>query len=158
MSPDAARAAGVIAERTGVEHHDVVVVLGSGLGSWPDTFPPETRAVPYERIPGFPLPQVQGHAGTAYSVRLGDNRTLVLSGRVHAYEGHSMEAVTFAVRTAVLGGCRTVVLTNAAGACGDDLDAGDLAVVTDHVNHSGISPLAGPTAPEITSDSSTLAA
>ena len=137
------RATGVLAERTGCERHDVVVVLGSGLGGYPDRLEDKV-AVSYRDLPGFPIPTAVGHAGTAYSAQMGDNRVLMLSGRAHAYEGHEPEAITFAVRTAIMTGCRVVVLTNAAGCCGDGMAAGDLALITDHVNLSGVSALAGP--------------
>ena len=137
------RAAGALAEHTGRERHDVAVVLGSGLGEYPNRVSDKV-AVPYRDLPGFPIPTAVGHAGTAYSVQMGDNRVLLLSGRAHAYEGHEPDAITFAVRTAVTAGCRVVVLTNAAGCCGDGMAAGDLAVITDHVNLAGISVLAGP--------------
>ena len=133
----------VLAERTGCERHDVCVVLGSGLGGYPDRISDKV-AVSYRDLPGFPIPTAIGHAGTAYSTQMGGNRVLLLSGRAHAYEGHDPEAITFAVRTAITAGCRAVVLTNAAGACGEGMAAGDLAVITDHVNLAGISALAGP--------------
>lgn len=137
-------AARVLAERTGVEKHDAVAVLGSGLGGYPDRFAPgETVSVPYRDLPGFPIPKAMGHSGTAHSVQMGPNRILLLSGRAHAYEGHPAEAVTFPVRAAVMAGCRTVVLTNAAGGCGEGIEPGDLAAITDHINLAGVSPLAG---------------
>ena len=131
-----------IARLTGRDRHDVVMVLGSGLGGYPDKFSGAV-AVPYTEIPGFPIPGAVGHAGTAYSVECGDNRVLMLSGRVHAYEGYPADVITFAVRTAVLAGCRTVVLTNASGGCGEDIQPGDLVVITDHINLAGMSPLRG---------------
>ena len=136
------QAARVLAERTGRERHDVCVVLGSGLGGYPDRIRDKVAAS-YRDLPGFPIPTAIGHAGTAYSTHMGDNRVLLLSGRAHAYEGHDPESITFAVRTAVTAGCRVVVLTNAAGACGEGMAAGDLAVITDHVNLAGVSALAG---------------
>ncbi len=136
-------AAEVLAERTGCERHDVAVVLGSGLGSYPDRLD-DAVAVPYRDLPGFPMPTAAGHSGTARSAQLGDNRVLLMSGRAHAYEGHNPEAITFAVRAAVTAGCRVVVLTNAAGCCGHGMSAGDLALITDHINLAGISVLAGP--------------
>jgi purine-nucleoside phosphorylase len=140
---DAASAtAALLAERTGCERHDVVAVLGSGLGTYPATLE-GALGVPYEELPGFPIPGAVGHAGTAYSVQMGVNRVLLLAGRAHAYEGHSIDVVTFPVRVAVLAGVRTVVLTNAAGGCGDGIDPGDLVVITDHINMAGISPLKG---------------
>lgn len=137
-------AARVLAERTGVEKHDAVAVLGSGLGGYPDRFPPgETVSVPYRDLPGFPIPKAMGHSGTAHSAQMGPNRILLLSGRAHAYEGHPAEAITFPVRAAVMAGCRTVVLTNAAGGCGEGIEPGDLVAITDHINLAGVSPLAG---------------
>lgn len=136
------RTAGIIAERTEQEHHDVVAVLGSGLGGYPAGLD-DAVAVPFAELPGFPIPAAAGHAGTAYSVQKGDNRVLLLAGRSHAYEGHPMEVVTFPVRTAILTGARKVVLTNAAGGCGDGIEPGDLVLITDHINMSGISPLMG---------------
>ena len=132
----------LIAAKTGVERHDVVAVLGSGLGGYPATLA-DTVAVPYAELPGFPIPKAVGHAGTAYSTRMGQNRVLLLAGRPHAYEGHSMEAVTFPIRASILAGATTVVLTNAAGGCGDGIEPGDLVLLTDHLNMSGISPLMG---------------
>ena len=137
------RTAAALAERTGCERHDVVVVLGSGLGAYPDRIRDKV-AVSYQDLPGFPIPTAIGHAGTAYSAQMGENRVLLLSGRAHAYEGQDPEAITFAVRTAITAGCRVVVLTNAAGCCGEGMAAGDLAVITDHVNLAGVSVLAGP--------------
>lgn len=134
--------ADILAERTGAERHDVVAVLGSGLGGYPDTLPEAVR-VSYSDLPGFPVPGAVGHAGAAYSVQMGPNRVLLLAGRPHAYEGHPMEVVTFPVRASILAGARTVVLTNAAGGCGDGVEPGDLVLITDHINMSGISPLLG---------------
>lgn len=137
-----AEAASALARLTGAERHDAAVVLGSGLGGYPDGLE-DAVAVPYADLPGFPIPQAAGHAGAAYSVRKGANRVLLLSGRVHIYEGHPADAVAFPVRTAVMAGCRTVVLTNAAGGCGEGMEPGGLALITDHINMAGVSPLKG---------------
>lgn len=136
-------AAAAIAETTGRARHSTAVILGSGLGAYPQRLTGAT-AVPYAEIPGFPLPQVSGHAGTLYSVEMGRAAVLLLAGRAHAYEGHSLETVVFAVRSCILAGCRRVVLTNAAGACHDGLAPGDLVIITDHLNLSGRNPLVGP--------------
>jgi purine-nucleoside phosphorylase len=137
------QAAAVIGEATGHPRHDVVAVLGSGLGGYPAGLD-DTVAISYSDIPGFPVPNVAGHAGTAYSAQFGANRVLLLAGRAHTYEGHSMETVTFAVRASILAGARTVVLTNACGGCGDGLSAGDLVLIRDHLNLAGQTPLLGP--------------
>jgi len=137
-----AETAEVLHHKTGRDQHDALVVLGSGLGAYPDSLS-EATAIPYEQLPGFPRPGAVGHAGTAYSVQMGANRVLLLAGRAHAYEGYAMEKVTFPVRMAVLAGCSTVVLTNAAGGCGEGIGPGDLVAITDHINMSGFSPLMG---------------
>ncbi|MGH8875457.1 MAG: purine-nucleoside phosphorylase, partial [Acidimicrobiia bacterium] len=99
--------------------------------------------VSYSEIPGFPLPAVEGHAGSLFSVELHGGPLLVLAGRVHAYEGWAMADVVLAVRTSVLAGCRTIVLTNAAGGCGNGLAPGDLVLIRDHLNLAGRNPLVG---------------
>ena len=85
--------------------HSVAVVLGSGLGDYAAALPGAV-AVPYADLPGFPVPQVEGHGGTLYSADPEGKPVLVLSGRVHTYEGWPLDKVVFAVRTAVLCGCR----------------------------------------------------
>lgn len=137
------QAAGALAELTGRGNHDVVAVLGSGLGGYPGRLEGAVL-VSYNDLPGFPLPTAEGHAGTAYSARIGANRVLLMSGRIHAYEGRSADEIVFAVRAAITAGCRKVVLTNASGGCGDGLEAGDLVLITDHVSLTGLSPLTGP--------------
>jgi len=139
---DLQEAAGAIRATTGQDNHQVAVVLGSGLGSFPDGLE-NTTSVGYGDIPGFPKPNVEGHQGHLVSAQFGDNRVLLLAGRVHAYEGHPLETLVFAVRSCLLAGCRTVVLTNAAGGCGTGLAAGDLVLISDHLNLTGRNPLVG---------------
>ena len=136
-------AAVVIAARTGVDSHDAAVVLGSGLSDYARNLQ-GTIEILYEDIPGFPVPQVVGHGGVLLSVPIGDKRLLVLSGRVHAYEGWRMSEVVFGVRAAVSTGVRNVMLTNAAGGVADQLSPGDLVIISDHLNLTGRSPLRGP--------------
>lgn len=136
-------AAQAIAEATGHPRHDVVVVLGSASGDFPDHLE-ESTAVPYPDLPGFPVPAVLGHAGTLYSASFGDNRVLLLAGRVHAYEGYPPDVLTFAVRASLAAGCHTLVVTNAAGGCGDGMTAGSVVLIRDHINLAGINPLVGP--------------
>ena len=146
MDYDAIRsAAAAVATATGRDRHDVAVVLGSGLGSYAATIPGGIE-VPYTEIPGFPTPKVEGHAGSLFSASVGDNGrfALLFAGRVHTYEGWEMDEVVFGVRTAAMAGCRTVLLTNAAGGVGDELEPGDLVTIRDHINFTGRNPLVGP--------------
>lgn len=140
--PPVQEAAAAIRQRTGMENHDVAVVLGSGLGSYAAGLA-KTAAIPYRDIPGFTIPQAVGHAGAAYSVPMGANRVLLLAGRAHAYEGHDLGTVVLPVRAAVAAGCRTVVLTNASGGIAPSLSPGDLTVIRDHINLAGGNPLVG---------------
>lgn len=143
---DAARAAAtVLAERTGVERHDVAVVLGSGWRPAADALGEADHAFPATDLPGFPAPLVEGHASELRSVTVGERRVLISLGRVHAYEGHDLASVVHGVRTAVLAGCSTVVLTNAAGGIGAGLSIGQPVLIRDHLNLTGRSPLTGPT-------------
>lgn len=99
------------------------------------------KKISYAQIPGFPKPTVSGHAGELYFGHLGETPVLVLSGRAHFYEGHSMERVTFAVRTLAAFGVTDLLLTNAAGGINKKFRAGDFMVLTDHINLMGANPL-----------------
>ncbi len=138
-----AAAAAAIRAATGAGPHRVGAVLGSGLGVVATELP-GAKAIPYADIPGFPTPSVAGHQGTLYSVELDGVGVLLLSGRVHAYEGRSLEEVVFAVRAIRLAGCESVLLTNSAGGCGKGLRPGDLVLIRDHLNLTARNPLAGP--------------
>jgi len=93
------------------------------------------------KISGFPRPTVVGHSGEWVFGELGGTPVLVVSGRSHFYEGHSMARVTFAVRTLAAFGVRDLLLTNAAGAINKKFRAGDFMVLTDHINFMGTNPL-----------------
>jgi purine-nucleoside phosphorylase len=136
-------AAAAVRDRTGREQHRVALVLGSGLSDYAATLP-EAITVPYGNVPGFPVPEVEGHAGSLISASFDGSNVLVLAGRVHTYEGWPLDDVVFGVRTAVLCGAATVVLTNAAAGAGDGLAPGDLVLISDHLNLTARNPLAGP--------------
>jgi purine-nucleoside phosphorylase len=135
--------AAALAVATGVERHDVAVVLGSGWRPAADRLGEVVAEVEVAALGGFPTPLVDGHATTVRSVRSGDRRVLVFLGRVHAYEGHHPNEVVHAVRTAVRAGCETIVLTNAAGGLRLGLSTGDPVLIRDHVNLTGRTPLLG---------------
>lgn len=144
--PDAvaAAAAAALSDRTGVDGHDVAVILGSGWAPAVAQFGEPTAVVPMGELPGFSAPTAAGHSGQAVSVRLGAHRVLVLVGRIHAYEGHDLRHVVHPVRAACAAGARTVVLTNAAGGLRDDFEVGQPVLISDHLNLTARSPLVGP--------------
>ena len=132
----------VIRSRISVEPR-IALVLGSGLGSFADDFE-ESVGIPYEEIPGFVRSTAQGHAGRLVIGKIDSVPVLAMQGRVHYYEGYSLEEVTFAIRTFGLLGVKTVVLTNAAGGINVQLSQGALMVISDHLNLMGVNPLRGP--------------
>jgi purine-nucleoside phosphorylase len=138
----AAHAARVIRSRTDTEPR-IALVLGSGLGRFADDFE-DAVAIPYEEIPGFVRSTAQGHAGRLVIGKVDTVPVLAMQGRVHYYEGYSLEEVTFPVRTFGLLGIKTVVLTNAAGGINVELSQGALMVISDHLNLMGVNPLRGP--------------
>jgi purine-nucleoside phosphorylase len=135
-------AAAAIASKSGRPRHEAALVLGSGLGDYAASRT-DAIAIPYADIPHFPTPKVAGHAGTLYSIPVGDKAALVFSGRVHFYEGWKMFDLVFGVRTAALAGCHTFLLTNASGGVSRGLSVGDLVAVADHINITGQNPLVG---------------
>jgi purine-nucleoside phosphorylase len=141
----AARAAAVIAERTGAERHDVALVLGSGWREAGDRIGPTVATVDNADVPGFSASAVAGHSGTMRSIAIGDTgrRALVYGTRTHFYEGKGVRPVVHAVRTAHAAGCSTVVLTNGCGGL-NAAWAGTPVLIRDHINLSGQSPIEGP--------------
>lgn len=123
----------------------IVAVLGSGLGGVVDLLDDAPRIhVPYREIPNVPGASVEGHAGELVGGLVGDIPAIVLSGRVHPYEGYSQREVTLLLRAVLALGVETVVLTNAAGGLNPDYDPGDVMLIADHLNLSGDNPLLGP--------------
>jgi purine-nucleoside phosphorylase len=131
----------VIRARISVEPR-IALVLGSGLGSFADDFE-EAVGIPYEEIPGFVRSTAQGHAGRLVVGKIDSVPVLAMQGRVHYYEGYSLEEVTFPIRTFGLLGVKTIVLTNAAGGINVQLTQGALMVISDHLNLMGVNPLRG---------------
>ena len=124
--------------------HDAAVVLGSGWTPAADAIGAAQTEIPLADLGGFPASTVPGHTPTVRSVAAGPVRVLVFLGRVHLYEGLSPATVVHGVRTAVANGCRTVVLTNAAGGIRSGLSVGEPVLISDHLNLTGRSPLTGP--------------
>ncbi|GGM02086.1 purine-nucleoside phosphorylase [Nakamurella endophytica] len=139
----AEEAAALLARATGVLHHDVALVLGSGWGPAADALGTPTAELATEHLPGFRPPGVEGHAGTLRSVPIAGKRALVFQGRTHLYEGRGVASVVHAVRTATAAGARLVVLTNAAGGLRESMSPGQPVLISDHLNLTATSPLVG---------------
>ena len=147
----AAAAAAQLRARTGVERHDVALVLGSGWAPAADLLGETVADVPAADLAGFTPPAVPGHLGTIRSVRLADGRhALLLGARTHLYEGRGVRAVVHGVRTAAAAGARLVVLTNGAGGIEPSWSPGTPVLISDHLNLTGASPLEGPTFVDLT--------
>ena len=120
----------------------LAMVLGSGFQNAMSRLK-VVAETPYADVPGFPPVSVQGHAGKLAFGYLGKAPVLVMSGRAHYYEGHSMEAVTFPIRVLAEFGIRDLLLTNAAGGINPRFRPGDFMLLTDHINFMGTNPLRG---------------
>ena len=138
----AEHAARTIRSRTDLEPQ-IALVLGSGLGGFADEFG-EAVAIPYAEIPGFATSTAEGHAGRLVIGKVGTVPVIAMQGRVHFYEGYSLEEVTFPVRVFKLLGIKKLLLTNAAGGIDIELSQGALMVISDHLNLMGVNPLRGP--------------
>ncbi|MBI4575606.1 MAG: purine-nucleoside phosphorylase [Planctomycetes bacterium] len=121
----------------------VGLILGSGLGGF-ERRVEGARSCGYGAVPGLVQSTVEGHAGRLVAGLVGGVETLVLSGRLHAYEGHPVADCAFPARLAASLGVRGLVLTNSAGGIRADLSPGDLMLIEDHMNLSGRNPLVGP--------------
>lgn len=144
----AANAADELRAQSGVDAYDVAIVLGSGWREGASALGTPTSVVSTSTLPGFVAPTVEGHHGQILSVSVGDLRVVLVAGRVHLYEGNTVQAVVHPVRTVVAAGARRVVLTNACGGIDPAIAPGSVVVIRDHINLTGTSPLEGPAPPE----------
>ena len=149
-SAAAAQAAAELARLTGVEKHDVALVLGSGWVPAADLIGETVADLSITDLPHFAPPAVAGHAGRVRSVRAGDTRALVFLGRTHYYEQRGVEAVVHGVRTAAAAGCRVIVLTNGCGGLDPSWTPGTPVLISDHLNLTSASPLRGATVIDLT--------
>ena len=142
-------AAGAVRQRAkGAPAPEVGIILGTGLGDFAQALEP-AAVVPYEAIPHFPRSTVESHAGELHMGRLAGRPVALMKGRVHYYEGYTMQQVGFPVRVLKALGCRTLVVTNACGGMNPDMPAGTIVVTTDHINLMGDNPLIGPNDDEL---------
>lgn len=126
----------------------VGVVLGSGLGAFVDQIEGKVTLA-YDDIPHFKQTTVEGHEGRLILGNINGVEVAVMQGRYHAYEGHDMEQVVFPVRLLARLGIDSIILTNASGGVNTAYKAGDLVMITDHINLSGHNPLVGPNIAEL---------
>jgi purine-nucleoside phosphorylase len=138
----AKRSADAIRARVGDAVPEIGIVLGSGLGGLVNDIENAVR-VPFSEVPGFPIATVVGHAGALVWGTFGGKTIVALAGRFHMYEGHSPQLAAFPVRVMHELGARTYFASNAAGGIRSDLVAGDLMIIEDHLNLTGLNPLTG---------------
>jgi purine-nucleoside phosphorylase len=149
---DVARhAAAQIAEKTGVEKHDIALTLGSGWGKAAELLGETVATVPATEIVGFRKPALEGHVGTLRSIALpSGKRALVIGARTHFYEGYGVRHVVHSVRTAAAAGASVMVLTNGAGGIKPHWKPGTPVLISDHINLTASSPLEGATFIDLT--------
>jgi purine-nucleoside phosphorylase len=131
------------AVRSKVRHvPSIAVVLGSGLGGFAATLA-DPVSMPYGQVPNWPPVRVAGHEGRLVVGTVQQRTVIALAGRSHAYEGHDLGTVTFAVRVLGCLGVKILILTNAAGGINSAFARGDVMVIDDHINLTGLNPLVG---------------
>ena len=134
--------AAVIRQRSKIQPQ-IGIILGTGLGALTKEIQTEA-VIPYSELPHFPLSTVESHAGRLLLGTLGNKQVMVMQGRFHYYEGYSMQQITFPVRAMKAMGCDTLLVSNACGGMNPLFTAGDIMIMTDHINLLGDNPLIGP--------------
>lgn len=141
-APNIADAKRVLAEWNIDGSYDVGLVLGTGLGGLADLVE-SAVCVPYAAIPDFPKSHISGHAGQLVAGHIGKTRVLVMQGRAHYYEHGDVSVMRGPIETLAALGISELILTNASGSLREDLPPGALAILTDHINLTGINPMIG---------------
>jgi purine-nucleoside phosphorylase len=126
----------------GIISADIGIVLGTGLHAFIDRFE-SSISIPYSAIPFFPVSTVEFHKGNLVFGKIGDKNVIVMQGRLHAYEGYSMQQIVFPIRVMKLLGIKYLLLSNAAGGINLNLKKGDLVLIDDHINLQSGNPLTG---------------
>ena len=135
------QAASAIRTKAG-DGFEIALVLGSGLGELAGQITDAVH-IPYADIPGFPVLGVSSHAGELIAGLLGGRKVLLFAGRVHYYEDGDASAMALPIDVCKALGCHSLILTNAAGSLHTDMPPGEIALITDHINFSGLNPLIG---------------
>ncbi len=141
------QAISVVRSRTKIQPR-AGIVLGSGLGDVVQSIKTEV-SIPYAEIPGAKAASVVGHAGNMVFGHIGKLPVVALAGRMHFYEGYEMADVMHLSRIAARLGIKRLIVTNAAGGINTSFNAGDLMLISDHINLMGVNPLRGPNAEEL---------
>lgn len=128
-------------EKTNNFKPEIGIILGSGLGELADEYC--DFAVPYNEIPNFIKSNVKGHKGRLVFAEINNKKIVMMQGRNHFYEGHSMQDITYPIKVMKAMGVKTLILTNAAGAVNKSFKPSDLMIITDHINNLGNNPLIG---------------
>jgi purine-nucleoside phosphorylase len=126
-------------------HPRIAVILGTGLGGAAESVS-ESAVVPYSEIPHFPVSTAPSHEGRLIGGQWAGQPVLVMQGRFHLYEGYTPLQISFPIRVMAQLGIRILIVSNAAGGLNPNYRAGDLMLVSDHINLTGQNPLAGPNA------------
>ncbi len=121
---------------------EIAIVLGSGLGDFVDGLQP-VATIDYKDIPNFKTSSVVGHNSRLIFARVNGKETVIMQGRLHFYEGHTLAETTYPVKALSALGVKTLILSNAAGGINPDYSSGDLVLITDHINFLGENPLIG---------------
>ena len=120
----------------------LAIILGTGLGALANQVKNKLE-IPYEDIPHFPSSTIETHAGTLVLGNIGDKNVVIMNGRLHYYEGYSMQEITYPIRVMKALGAGTLIISNAAGSMNPFIETGDIMIITDHINLMGDNPLRG---------------
>ena len=131
-----------IKHRIGDFEPEVGIILGTGLGGLVNEIAVEKQLM-YSNIPDFPISTLEFHAGKLIFGMLEGKRVVAMQGRLHYYEGYTMQQITFPVRVMKMLGIKTLFVSNASGALNPDFRKGDLMVIEDHINLQPLNPLTG---------------
>jgi len=136
------KSAEIFLERSKNIEPQIAVILGSGLTNF---FEEKNiiQSISYEDLSDFPQPTVQGHAGKLILGKIKNQNVVCMYGRSHIYEGHDPTSLAKPIRVLKDIGCKLLIVTNAAGSLDEEMPAGSLMTITDHINWSGFNPLIG---------------
>lgn len=121
---------------------EIGIVLGSGLGGLADKIE-DKIVISYEEIPNFPISTVEGHEGKLIIGKIKNKNVIAMQGRFHYYEGYDIKDVVLPTRVIIGLGINSLILTNAAGGVDINYKPGDLMIINDHINFTGVNPLIG---------------